>query len=129
VAASVDAAAPGPRPSPGTDAAPPPAIDAGAAIVDAARRKQVHTDRAPADARIAIAMGTVRVSASPWARVAVIGRTESCIETPCELTLPHGTHRLRLENPVANVGAVVEVVVREGETSTVVETLTRPLAP
>lgn len=131
VAGLADAAPRQPAPRSTADAAPP-AIDASVAIVDAARRKPSHVDRPPAarvDARVELAVGMVRVSASPWARVTVVGRTESCIETPCELTLPLGTHRLRLENPVANVGAVVEVVVRDGETSTVVETLTRPLAP
>lgn len=126
VAISIDAA-------PIAVAAP---IDAASPVVDASavpdardRRTGPTPPRPPAASADAGAVGAIRVSASPWARVTVIGRAESCVETPCELTLPAGTHRLRLENPVANVGTIVEVTVREGETRKVVETLTRPLAP
>jgi hypothetical protein len=59
----------------------------------------------------------------------VVGREESCDETPCTLTLPPGTYRLRLENPIANLGKEVTVLVTSQETALVRETLTRATQP
>jgi hypothetical protein len=63
------------------------------------------------------------VSASPWAQVAIDGRPERCRDTPCSLELPAGTYRMRLHNPVKNVGKVVDIQVVAGQTLTLREVL------
>jgi len=72
-------------------------------------------------------LGIVQVSTSPWAQVSVEGRPESCSETPCKLRLPPGRYRLRMINPVARLGAEIEVAVVADETTTIRQSLTRTL--
>lgn len=71
------------------------------AAIDAHRRGD--TKREPK------ATTTLKISSSPWAKVKVLGRSESCQETPCVLKLPPGTYRLVFENPVANLKKSVSV--------------------
>lgn len=71
------------------------------------------------------AMGFLRISSSPWARVTIVGRPETCRDTPCQLSLPPGTYSLTLHNPVKNVGKSISVKVIAGETATIREILTR----
>jgi serine/threonine protein kinase len=75
-----------------------------------------HTDTAPA-------RGTVKVSATPWARVTVAGSSAACAETPCVLELPAGRHTLRLVNPVAGLTKDRVIELAPGETLVVRETL------
>ena len=83
------------------------------------RKTDQEQDNAPGT------LGSVRVSTSPWAKVSVAGRAESCRDTPCKLDLPPGTYSLKLHNPVKNVGKTVTVDIKAGETATIREILTR----
>jgi len=56
--------------------------------------------------------------------VTVVGRSERCADTPCTLTLPAGTHTLRLSNPVTRTAKTIQVDVATGETRYVKEALT-----
>lgn len=69
------------------------------------------------------APGTVKISATPWARVTVAGSDASCNETPCVLQLPAGKHTLRLVNPVAGLSKERHVELAPGETVVIRETL------
>jgi hypothetical protein len=69
------------------------------------------------------APGTVKISATPWARVTVAGSNASCNETPCVLQLPAGKHTLRLENPVAGLSKERLVDLAPGQTLVIRETL------
>jgi tRNA A-37 threonylcarbamoyl transferase component Bud32 len=71
----------------------------------------------------AAAPGTIKISVTPWARVTVAGRSESCSETPCVLRLPAGKHTLRLVNPVAGLAKDRVIEVAPGETLVVRDTL------
>lgn len=83
------------------------------------RRKKVRQPLA--------SMGTLRVSTAPWATVSVLGRSESCAETPCQLQLPIGAHTLTLRNPVAGLRKVISVVVKKDRVVKVHEVLEPPL--
>jgi len=117
------------------DAAVPPVPDAAAVGPDAA----ASTPAPPADARPhgkhhpprldagpAVAPGILQLSSRPWATVRIVGRRESCKETPCTLRLPPGTYRVRFENPLAHLDKETVVKVESGRTFTVSESLTRP---
>ncbi len=92
-------------------------------VSKAVRKPGPKTDRA--ESNRVDALGSVRVSTSPWATVSVSGRSESCRDTPCKLDLPPGTYSVTLHNPVKNVGKTVDVHVKAGETATIREILTR----
>jgi hypothetical protein len=83
------------------------------------------TARAVKESGAADKTGTVKISATPWAKVTVAGAGAGCDETPCTLTLPAGDHVLALENPVAGLRKERAVRVVAGETAIVRETLTR----
>ncbi len=80
---------------------------------------------APVETGARPAPGTVRVSASPWATVVVEGERAHCAETPCELSLPPGPHKLLLRNPPSALEKTVAVKVVSGQTTDVIENLTR----
>jgi hypothetical protein len=121
-AAPAIARAPDARP---LDAAPPGPDAAALPPPDARPHGKVH--RTPrADAGPTAAPGTVQLSSTPWATVRVVGRRESCKETPCTLRLPPGTYRIRFENPLAHLDKETVVSVESGRTITVRESLTRP---
>jgi hypothetical protein len=106
-------AAPGGRPGRPGQPAPRPGHRDGASSPAPA-----HTgDTPPA------APGTVKISATPWARVTVAGSSASCNETPCVLALPAGTHTLRLVNPVAGLSKERQIELAPGETLVIRETL------
>ncbi len=107
------------------DAAPvSPDAAAPAPAADARPHGKHHPPRL--DAGPAVAPGTLQLSSRPWATVRIIGRRESCKETPCTLRLPPGTYRVRFENPVAHLDKETVVKVESGRTFTVSESLTRP---
>ena len=114
-------AAPEPRaqdtatPAPRVPEAPAPAAQEEAAL---------PVRHEPPSARVR--PGTVKVSASPWARVRVVGRKERCVETPCSLTLPPGRHTLSLENPHQPGVTLRKIQVESGQTSYVQVTLQEP---
>ncbi len=56
----------------------------------------------------------LRISSTPWATVRVKGRSESCDETPCRLTLPPGKYQLILHNPVADLKSTTPVAIEDG---------------
>lgn len=90
-----------------------------------ARRRRDAATRARrerADAGAA-AIGTVRISAAPWSRVAVVGRREGCDETPCALRLPAGRYTLRLYGNPGYADKQVSVTVTAGNDVVVRETL------
>ncbi|MEM9489342.1 MAG: protein kinase [Myxococcota bacterium] len=80
----------------------------------------------PAPSAAQVAHGTVKISATPWARVRVIGHSASCDETPCVLQLPPGTHRIHLVNPVAQLSKELRVSVASGQTKVVSANLSTP---
>ena len=79
------------------------------------RRPQPAEDREP---------GTVKISATPWAEVTVLGRPDGCAETPCVLRLSPGRHTLRLRNPVARLTKDIRVTVESGKTVVINTSLT-----
>jgi len=114
--------------TPPTDAAAltPDASVAPAAPPDA-RPHTAHRPTPPRpDAGASLAPGTLQLSSTPWATVRIVGRHESCKETPCTLRLPAGTYRVRFENPLAHLDKETVVKVESGRTITVRESLTRP---
>ncbi len=115
-AAATDAAPLPPLPD---ASAPPPPPDA--APPDAKPRTAIRRPPPPPSAT-----GTVEVGSNPWARVTVKGRSESCPETPCALTLPAGEHTLVLVNDQANRRATRTVTINANETTKISVTLTRP---
>jgi hypothetical protein len=101
------------------DAAPPrPVVDGGRIGIDGAPPPARPRRRAPPREAPAVVgePGVVKVHCQPWAKVSVAGRGESCAETPCTLSLPPGTHTLRLSNPVSRFAKSVQVEVVSGET-------------
>ncbi len=74
----------------------------------------------------ATALGTVKISATPWARVRVQGQKAGCDETPCVLQLPAGSHSIRLVNPVADLRKTLSVQVKSGETVVINTSLGTP---
>ena len=91
----------------------PVSVDAAPPSPDARTRKPSRSSGAPTPPTETL--GTLRISSAPWATVTVIGRSESCAETPCQLKLPIGTYRLELRNPVAGLKKVTNVTVREND--------------
>lgn len=91
----------------------------------ATRRERPSQPAAPAPSprAPASALGTVKISVTPWARVSVLGSSAGCAETPCVLELPAGTHTLRLLNPVAGVRKDRVIELAAGESLIVRETL------
>jgi tRNA A-37 threonylcarbamoyl transferase component Bud32 len=120
-------AAPPPDGEPAHRAPPAPARSRAPRTAPArsARQKVQPGDAAKGNAAAGMVQGTVQISATPWARVTVVGSSAQCTETPCTLTLPAGAHVLHLENPVAGLRKERTVRVTGGETLVVRETLTR----
>ena len=112
-----------PRANPAAGARANPADDTprGAPPEPAPRTKK----RPRADARPAAAPGIIKISATPWARVTVLGSGEQCDETPCVLRLAAGAHTLRLVNPVAGLSKDRTIEIAAGQTLVVRETWTR----
>jgi hypothetical protein len=103
------------------DAARPDAApDAAAPRPDAAARRHLarRIDAAPRQP-----LATVRISSTPWASVRVIGSSARCQETPCELQLAAGHHRIELVNPVAGLKKVIEVDATADEPTIIHEVL------
>jgi hypothetical protein len=131
-AATSDASSLAARPA--FDAAPPDAALADAALPDVAlpdaappdakpvsvRRKRI--DAAPRRA----ANATLRVGTTPWATVKVIGRSEGCHETPCQIKLPAGTYRIRMVNPASGLSSTISVTLKADEVTQVKEVLRPP---
>jgi hypothetical protein len=73
---------------------------------------RAHADPPRSTAR---STGVVRLHSEPWAYVYVAGIKQRH-ETPVELRLPAGTHRIRLHNPEAGLERVVTTTIRAGQT-------------
>lgn len=74
----------------------------------------------------AMSMGTLKISATPWAQVTVAGHDASCAETPCVLRLPEGEHSVHLVNPVARLQRDVPVRITRDHTLIITADLTAP---
>ncbi len=68
------------------------------------------------------APGTLRINSRPWSQVFVDDRLIG--NTPqLDISLPAGSHKVRLTNPEFGMSKVISLHVRAGETVTRVETL------
>lgn len=115
-----------PEASAPVDAAPAPTIVVDASFAKPDARRKSNPDKNPTP-QPAGALGKLRISSAPWATVEVVGRSEACTETPCQLELPAGTYQLQLRNPVAGLRKNVRATIREGEISKIHEVLEAPL--
>jgi len=114
-------------PGGGRDSAGAPTPHAGnrGEAARATAQRDARAGRSTADAGAHLETGMIRVSSSPWASVAVEGQKAGCAETPCTLTLAPGVYTLILRNPPGGLEKTVEVRVVSGETTDVIENLTR----
>ena len=71
-------------------------------------------------------MGALFVETHPWAKVAVVGRKESCGSNPCTLNLPAGKYTLRLVNPLDGQHQDFPVQVTADQTTTFEKQLVWP---
>lgn len=76
-----------------------------------------------ADAAPRTADSIMRVSTTPWATLKIVGRPETCDETPCQLRLPAGKYRVELANPVAGLKTTISVTLSADKPTRVHEVL------
>jgi hypothetical protein len=138
---AVAAQAAAPEPSPPHSVAPPPSVDIPApqsASEVSPPAMPLHSNTTHSHARTAtvahlehehehvshaeLAPGSVRINSRPWSQVFIderlIGNTPQL-----DISLPAGSHTVRLTNPEFGMSKVFSLQVRAGETVTRVETL------
>jgi eukaryotic-like serine/threonine-protein kinase len=116
-------AAPAPRRAP--RARPKPKQEAPVAEAKPKQETQATSSAPEPKAASATGDGTLRISTRPWTNVSVGGRNIG--STPqMNISLPPGSHRVRLTNPEFGIDETLTVKIEPGQTVTKILNLTTP---